>query len=119
MTAARTGSLGRPWVELEQPKPARVANRYAYWTDWPPELSERCRYWLRQIERGWLPNRRLRAECYDCSAEWYGVWIWEYLNVLEPAITSATNGWPVRLALDSFFRAGKDDPDDWAGGVSD
>lgn len=87
MTAhAKTGSLGRPWVALEQPRPPAVEDRYAYWSDPPPVLSARCRYWARQIEQGWLPNRRWRAECYDCSAALYGVYLWEYLEVIEPMI---------------------------------
>lgn len=35
---------------------------------------------------GWRPNRRIRQMCYDCSAEFYGVWLWEYLNVLAPLL---------------------------------
>ncbi|MFD9992073.1 hypothetical protein ACFWXT_29635 [Bacillus cereus] len=82
----KTGSEGRAWVVLEAPKPARVADRYLYWTDRPPVPSARCRYWARQIKRGWLPNRRLSAECYDCSAAWFGIYLWEYLHVLYPLI---------------------------------
>lgn len=83
----KTGSVGQPWVEIEQPKPARVDDRYQYWTEPPPARSLRCEYWVRQIGRGWMPNRRISGECYDCSAEWYGVYIWEYLNVLYPLIS--------------------------------
>lgn len=85
----KTGTLGRPWVELP-PKPTAVVDRYRYWTDRPPLLSDRCVYWLEQIERGWLPSRRVRREGYDSSAEWYGVWIWEYLNVIAPALSAAS-----------------------------
>ncbi|WP_280439014.1 hypothetical protein [Nocardia cyriacigeorgica] len=84
--SGRTGTMGRQWVELDRPKPPRVADRYEYWTTQPPDLSPACRYWVRQIERGWLPNRRISGHCYDCSAGWYGVWIWEYTNVLAPMI---------------------------------
>ncbi len=83
---AKTGSMGRPWVTLERPKPPRVEDRYAYWNDPPPEMSERCAYWLRQINAGWLPNRRISMEGYDGRAAWFGVWIWEYLHLLAPAI---------------------------------
>ena len=86
MSRAKTSSYGRPWVLLEQPKPEQVADCYAFWGDPPPVESERCRYWMRQIERGWRPNRRLRAEGYACSAHWYGVYIWEYLNRIAPAL---------------------------------
>ncbi|MFE3229322.1 hypothetical protein [Nocardia sp. NPDC059228] len=82
----KTGTEGQPWIELEKPKPAKVDDRYRYWGDAPPEVSARCRYWARQIQRGWLPNRRISAECSDCSAAWFGVYIWEYLHVLYPLI---------------------------------
>lgn len=84
----RTGTEGRPWVELERPKPHPVADRYLYWSDPPPRLSEACLYWTRQIVRGWLPNRRIGSYGYDTSAGWYGVYIWEYLNVIYPMIDS-------------------------------
>lgn len=82
----KTGSEGRAWVELEHPKPDPVADRYEYWLKPPPSPSQACQYWARQIERGWLPNRRISSYGYDTSAQWYGVWIWEYLNVLYPMI---------------------------------
>ncbi|WP_280420031.1 hypothetical protein [Nocardia carnea] len=88
MTGHRTGSAGRPWIELERPKPPKITDEMLYWADRPPELSERCRYWVRQLERGWLPNRRISMKCYHCSAVWYGVYLWEYLNVLAPLIAS-------------------------------
>lgn len=80
--------MGGTWVDLETPKPKPVEDHYAYWTDPPPEMSERCAYWLRQIDRGWLPNRFWRREGYDTSAgDLYGVYIWEWLNVLQPTIS--------------------------------
>lgn len=82
----KTGGWGGAWVALERPKPPRVDDRYLYWTDPPPEPSPRCSYWLRQIDRGWRPNRAIEGHCYDCSAEWYGVYIWEYLNAIGPRL---------------------------------
>ncbi|MBY4212880.1 hypothetical protein HQO42_14920 [Rhodococcus fascians] len=84
----KTGSGGRPWIELESPKPPPVQDEQSYWMDAPPEPSERCRYWVRQIEAGWMPNRSVSGNGYHGSAVWYGVWIWEYLNVLYPLIES-------------------------------
>lgn len=84
----RTGSEGRLWVQLDRPKPPRIHDEMEYWESPPPQPSERCLYWTRQIERGWLPNRRISGECYHCSAVWYGVYIWEYLHVLAPLIDS-------------------------------
>ncbi|GGM26944.1 hypothetical protein GCM10011608_09690 [Micromonospora sonchi] len=85
----KTGSGGGPWVELETPKPPRVPDHYTYWAEPPPELSARCVYWLRQIERGWLPNKSIGGKGYDCTAQWFGVYLWEYLNVLYPRISEA------------------------------
>lgn len=82
----KTGSEGQPWMELEKPKPAKVDDETRYWQYPPPELSPRCQYWSRQIERGWLPNRSVSRLGYDPSAGWFGVYIWEYLNVLYPLI---------------------------------
>lgn len=81
----KTGSHGRPWVTLE-PKPPKVEEVETYWGDPPPEPSERCLYWVRQVRRGWLPNKYISREGYHTSAEWYGVWIWEYLHILSPMI---------------------------------
>ena len=92
----RTGGRCGPWVELQRPKPTPVADRYAYWSSPPPELSDRCLYWVRQIDAGWHPNRRLRQEGYDASAEWYGVHIWEYLYVLCPLMDDAQSGGKAR-----------------------
>ena len=83
---SKTGGMGGEWVEIEKPRPPAVADHYRYWGEAPPERSERCAYWLRQIARGWLPNKRLRAEGYDTSAEMYGVYIWEYLHEIQPAV---------------------------------
>lgn len=88
MSPGKTGSLGRPWVQLE-PKPPPVDDPERYWLDPPPELSERCRYWMRQIERGWLPNRSIRQDCADCQADWYGVYFWEVRHVLAPLLALA------------------------------
>ena len=83
---AKTGGMGSAWIVLESPKPPPVSDLYQYWSDRPPCLSPRCRYWLRQVERGWRPNRRIRVQGYDGSAAWYGVYIWEYINVICPMI---------------------------------
>lgn len=83
----KTGSENQPWVALDSPKPPKVASSESYWMGPPPQRSARCAYWVLQIERGWLPNRRISCEGYHSSADWYGVYIWEYLNVLAPLIT--------------------------------
>lgn len=85
----KTGSYGRPWIELEKPKPPRVPDHYAYWNSPPPQISDRCQYWLRQLDRGFIPNRYVRREGYDGTCAWFGVYLWEYLNLIAPAITAA------------------------------
>lgn len=74
---------------MKPEKPPRVADHYLYWTEPPPEESARCTYWLAKIKDGWRPNRRLRGECYDCSSEILGIYIWEYFNKFQPALTEA------------------------------
>lgn len=83
---SRTGSEGRPWVVLDRPKPPAVADETRFWRDPPSERSVACKYWARQISRGWLPNRRISRMGYSVAAQWYGVYIWEYLHVLYPMI---------------------------------
>lgn len=87
----KTGGQDSAWVELEKPKPAPVDDRYAYWLEPPPSRSPRCEYWLRQIGRGWRPNRRIATEGYDNAAEWYGVYIWEFLNAIVPALAGVVS----------------------------
>ncbi|MCQ4148697.1 hypothetical protein [Rhodococcus qingshengii] len=84
----KTGSGSRPWVVLDSPRPLPVVEVEDWWIDAPPQLSTRCEYWVRQIVRGWLPNRRIAGEGYYSSAIWYGVWIWEYLNVIYPLVAT-------------------------------
>lgn len=66
--------------------PARVKDHRAYWTSPPAEQSPRCAWWIDRIKAGWRPNRRIRALGYDDSAEFFGVYIWEWLNVLSPLL---------------------------------
>lgn len=61
-------------------------DRYEYWADPPPEPSPRLLTWVEKIRNGWYPNKRIRAEGYDSSADFYGVYIWEYLHVIAPLI---------------------------------
>jgi hypothetical protein len=67
------------------PPPPRV-DRYAYWLDPPPEPSPRLQWWLTRVNAGWRPNRRIRMMGYDESAGWFGVYLWEWTNVLCPRL---------------------------------
>jgi hypothetical protein len=102
----KTGTGGSPWVVLETPRPPRVADHYAFWRDPPPMMSARCWWWLRQIQRGWRPPRRVRYMGYDSTAQWYGVFMWEYLNLIYPAteLPREPAGRPVN-AIDAWFRS--------------
>lgn len=46
----------------------------------------RCRYHIARIQAGWRPGRRVAALGYYESAEWYGVKIWEYLDLIAPLL---------------------------------
>lgn len=89
MITGKTGGLGGDWVKLDSPKPAPVQDVYRYWIEQPPRLSDRCLYWIQQIYRGWHPSRRIRKEGSDGAAEWYGVWLWEYENVIQPMLRNS------------------------------
>jgi hypothetical protein len=70
-----------PWGH----KPLPVTDVKRYWSNPPPERSERCAYWLRRYEEGtWVPNRHLRRKGYYGAAERLGVYLWEYWHVFRP-----------------------------------
>jgi hypothetical protein len=78
-------------VTYERPaKPPKVDDHYRYWGKAPPERSPRCQYWVDQIKRGWKRNRRIGMMGYDEGSEWFGVYIWEYQNVLMPLMAEST-----------------------------
>ncbi len=64
-------------------------NRYAYWQAPPPEPSPKLKRWIARIKAGWRPNRRIRQMGYDEKAEFFGVYLWEYLNVIAPMLQEA------------------------------
>jgi hypothetical protein len=76
-------------------KTSRVKDIETYWSDPPPERSPRCTEWLTKIEAGWKPNRRVRQRDDYGSAEFFGVWLWEYLYVLSPALLGQPPGLPL------------------------
>jgi hypothetical protein len=62
--------------------PPRVKDVTEYWTKPPPEPSARLLYWRERFAKGWRPNIRIAKMGYHEKAEFYGVYIWEYLNEL-------------------------------------
>jgi hypothetical protein len=72
--------------------PARVKDHYEYWANPPPILSAKCTYWLVRIRNGWKRNNRILKMGYDESAEFFGVYIWEYINILTPELRRNEDG---------------------------
>lgn len=70
--------------------PARVDNIERYWSEPPPERSPRCTWWVARIDAGWRRNRRLSAMGYYTSAAYFGVYIWEWCEVLWPMLRDGT-----------------------------
>jgi hypothetical protein len=74
--------------------PPPVSDRYEYWGERPPELSDRCIWWLDYlaVNHG-LTCRQLvdlTPSCagYDESAEALGVWLWEWHHILYHVLTN-------------------------------
>lgn len=57
-----------------------------FWTAPPPAPSPRLSGWLERLRHGWRPNRRIRSMGYEEAAEFFGVYIWKYFNVLSPLL---------------------------------
>lgn len=67
--------------------PPRVPDVTDYWQHPPPAQSDRCSWWLKRIRGGWRRNRRIHAMGYHEAAEYFGVYIWEWLRVISPLLT--------------------------------
>lgn len=67
----------------------RVDDQYAYWGEAPPEPSERLIEWLERFAKGWRRNRRLQSLGAEAAAKWFGVYQWEWTNVLWPIESGA------------------------------
>lgn len=81
---------------MKPPAPPRVEDVMFYWSYPPPEPSARCIWWLLRIHSGWIGNKRTRCLGYHPAAEYFGVFIWEYLYVLSPELRCAA----IRNVLD-------------------
>lgn len=57
-----------------------------YWNDPPPTPTDKCVMWQAKIDGGWRPNKRIRSFGYQEAAEFYGIYIWEYFNVIAPLL---------------------------------
>lgn len=67
--------------------PPRVNSIEEYWGEDAPVMSARCAYWMQRIAGGWRPSKRIRSLGYYGSADYFGVYISEWLNVLSPMIS--------------------------------
>ncbi|HEY3631926.1 MAG TPA: hypothetical protein VGL21_13540 [Jatrophihabitantaceae bacterium] len=77
-----------PWGH----KPPRVADIYDYWLSPPPEPSPRLTYWLRRLDEGsWCATHRQAAEGMELMADWLGVYLWEWSNVIYPRCCEVWN----------------------------
>ncbi len=64
----------------------KVEDITEYWNEPPPVLSERCIFWVTKIRTGWQRNYVLRKLDLEESSEFFGVYIWEYINILYPML---------------------------------
>lgn len=78
-------------IMMKPAAPPRVptADQQEFWTKPPPEPSARLGWWLDRIAAGWVGNKRVRIMGYDAAASYFGVYYWEYLNVLSPRLQQA------------------------------
>jgi hypothetical protein len=74
----------------QPPAPVHVRDVVHYWTKQPPEPTARLAWWLAHIDKGWRPNGRIQALGYHEAAVYYGVYLWEWLNVLAPRLEALT-----------------------------
>lgn len=71
----------------EPPAPQRVTSIETYWQESPPEMSARCRWWIQRISlRGWRRNARVATLGYYGSAQYFGVYVWEWIEILSPLL---------------------------------
>ena len=67
--------------------PPRVKHAETWWVTPPPAPSPRLAAWVRAIDAGWRPNKRVkRMKCSRTAADFFGVYTWEYLAVLAPLL---------------------------------
>lgn len=88
----KTGGGGGRWVVFDSIRPPAVKDHYSNHTEASGELSERCKWWLHQIDRGWRPNRRMLNCCWDCNSERLGVYAWEYMGPICVALKNGRFG---------------------------
>lgn len=63
-----------------------ILESYLYTSSPPPEPSPKLAYWVEKIKNGWKPNKRIRSMGYSTATQFFGVYVWEYINVIAPLI---------------------------------
>lgn len=69
---------------MKPPTPTKVKDCTEYWTTPPPNPSARCTYWVERIKNGWRPNRRVNQMGFGEASLFFGIYVWEYRNVIIP-----------------------------------
>jgi hypothetical protein len=59
--------------------PPRVDDVQRYWAKPPPALSPRCLHVVKRMREGWSPRLNFG---YHGNAEYLGIYIWEYLEIV-------------------------------------
>lgn len=73
-------------TRLDAPK--SVEDVEDYWDDRPPALSNRCVWWMARIINGWRSDGVNSTYSESGKASVYGVYVWEYINVIRPLLRS-------------------------------
>lgn len=68
---------------LQYPK---VDDATEYWDEPPPMASPRCIFWKTKIRSGFRANYRIRKLDFEEASDFFGVYIWEYVNILNPLL---------------------------------
>lgn len=75
-----------PIKPTPEPKKVTAAEIDLQGEERPGMPSMRLGWWLEYVSRGWRPDGRLRTLGYLDAAKWFGVYVWEFRNVLVPAM---------------------------------
>lgn len=71
---------------MKPPSPEAVKSVWEYIEAAPDTASPRALWWVERINNGWRPNRRVKSFGYEEASKFYGVYIWEYVNIIRTAL---------------------------------
>ncbi len=83
---ARFGGWGLvpPWDRVKMPPVPKDFDIYKYTNVPPPVNSPRLLPWIKRIQMGWSFPKHVKYEGYSTKTQYFGVYVWEYQNVLSP-----------------------------------